>query len=231
MDKVTQTPVTSLTDYDVLLNQVVRLIDESRRTSSRVVNTVMTATYWLIGRHIVEYEQGGETRAVYGAALLKRMAEDLTARRGRGYSSTNLKQFRKFYLAHPDPKISQTPSAQLLIGRTEKGQTLSDPLAIGVISTRFPLPWSAYVSLLSVKNDQARHFYETEALRGGWGARQLDRQIDALFYERTAAAVQALCDCSRTSAPQGSQPRQAFQESAQGLSSRLGSRKILRLTR
>jgi predicted nuclease of restriction endonuclease-like (RecB) superfamily len=55
-----------------------------------------------------------------------------------------------------------------------------------VLPPRFPLPWSAYVRLLSVKNEHARHFYEAEALRSGWSVRQLDRQIDAQFYERTA---------------------------------------------
>ena len=65
-----------------------------------------------------------------------------------------------------------------------KAQTLSAE-STGAVS-RFPLPWSAYVRLLSVKNEQARKFYEAEALRGGWSVRQLDRQINSLFYERTA---------------------------------------------
>src|SRR5512132_1189127 len=65
-----------------------------------------------------------------------------------------------------------------------KAQTLSAELT-GPVS-HFPLPWSAYVRLLSVKDEQARKFYEAEALRGGWSVRQLDRQINSLFYERTA---------------------------------------------
>jgi predicted nuclease of restriction endonuclease-like (RecB) superfamily len=171
-------------DYDAMLNRVVRLIDEARRTSARTINALMTATYWSIGRHIVEYEQQGKTRAEYGEELLLRMAADLTARYGKGYSLTNLKQFRQFYLAYPPLQKSQTPSGLLLA--TKKGQTPSDQLAVRDFSARFPLPWSAYVRLLSVTSEQARKFYETEALRGGWSVRQLDRQINSLFYERTA---------------------------------------------
>ncbi|HYQ93475.1 MAG TPA: PDDEXK nuclease domain-containing protein [Burkholderiales bacterium] len=156
-----------------MLDRIFRLIDEARHVSARTVNALMTATYWSIGRHIVEFEQQGKTRAEYGEQLLKRVATDLAARYGRGYSLTNLKQFRHFYLAWPALQ-------------KEKGQTLSDQLAVRDFSARFRLPWSAYVSLLSVKNEQARKFYETEALRGGWSVRQLDRQINSLFYERTA---------------------------------------------
>jgi predicted nuclease of restriction endonuclease-like (RecB) superfamily len=147
------------------------LIEDARRASARTVNAITSATYWSIGRYIVEFEQHGKTRADYGEAILKRLAEDLAARYGRGYSLTNLKQFRHFYLAWP---------------ALQKGQTVSDQLAVRDLSTRFPLPWSAYVRLLSVKIEQARKFYEAEALRGGWSVRQLDRQINSLFYERTA---------------------------------------------
>ena len=59
-------------------------------------------------------------------------------------------------------------------------------LPFSSIASSFPLPWSAYVRLLGVKNEHARTFYETEALRGGWSVRQLDRQINSQFYERTA---------------------------------------------
>jgi predicted nuclease of restriction endonuclease-like (RecB) superfamily len=173
-------------DYDSMLDRVVGLIEEARRASARTVNAIMTATYWSIGRYIFEFEQQGKIRADYGEKLLKRMAADLAARYGRGYSLTNLKQFRHFYLAWPPLEKGQTVSGLLLPGTLEKGQTVSDQLALRDLSARFPLPWSAYVRLLSVTSEQARKFYETEALRGGWSVRQLDRQINSLFYERTA---------------------------------------------
>jgi predicted nuclease of restriction endonuclease-like (RecB) superfamily len=80
----------------------------------------------------------------------------------------------------------QTASGKSPAQRREKSQTVSDRLSLDDLVACFPLPWSAYVRLLSVKNEQARKFYEAEALRGGWSVRQLDWQINSLFYERTA---------------------------------------------
>src|SRR6266481_9337067 len=95
-------------DYDAMLDRVVRLIDQARRTSARTVNALMTATYWLIGRHIVEFEQAGKTRAEYGAELLKRLAADLSARYGRGFSKRNLEQMRLFYMSWPIQPIGRS---------------------------------------------------------------------------------------------------------------------------
>ena len=125
------------------------------------------------------------------------MATDLTRRFGRGFSRQNLQQMRQFYEAFPPEQICQTPSGKLLSSERilstspielprGKGQTVSGELAVRDLSARFPLPWSAYVRLLSVKSEPARKFYEIEALRGGWSVRQLDRQIGSQFHERTA---------------------------------------------
>lgn len=166
--------------YDNVLTEVVALLESARRTSARAVNAVMTATYWEIGRRIVESEQGGQRRADYGEDLIKRLAADLTARFGRGFGWRNLFQMRSLYLTYPD--ILQTVSAK---SGDEKSRTPSGQVAL-TAAQRFPLPWSHYVKLLSLKNPEARAFYEAEALRGGWSVRQLDRQISSLFYERTA---------------------------------------------
>ncbi len=182
-------------DYKVVLGDVASIVEAARRSALRTVNVAMTAAYWLIGRRIVEFEQAGRTRADYGAKLLKHLAENLTAKFGRGFSERNLEQMRLFYLSWP---ISQTLSAKFSdesrnpeihgICQTPSGksQTLSAESFLETASKRFPLPWSAYVRLLSVKNENARAFYQTEALRGGWSIRQLDRQINSQFYERTA---------------------------------------------
>lgn len=178
--------------YDEVLADIAALLEEARHAAARSVNAVMTATYWAIGRRVVEHEQGGEDRAGYGEELLKRLSKDLGARFGRGFSLTNLKQFRKFYLVWRSPEKGQTASGQL--APNGKGQTASDQSSGAVIPATadlaglpiFPLSWSHYVRLLSVENDHARRFYESEALRGGWTVRQLRRQIDTQFYERTA---------------------------------------------
>jgi hypothetical protein len=85
--------------YGKLLSGVVSLIEESRFAAVRSVNVVLTSTYWLVGQRIVEHEQSGSERAGYGEALLQRLAQDLTARLGRGFSERNLLQMRLFYVA------------------------------------------------------------------------------------------------------------------------------------
>jgi len=182
-----KTAPAKLAGYEGLFADVARVIAEARRSAARSVNAVMTATYWLVGRRIVEQEQGGKARAGYGEALLKQLSADLTERFGRGFSERNLEQMRAFHLGWP---ISQTLSAKSLPSPApaeadDISQTLSAE-SVGTLATRFPLPWSHYVRLLAVKNDNARAFYEDEALRGGWTVRQLDRQIQSQFYERTA---------------------------------------------
>jgi predicted nuclease of restriction endonuclease-like (RecB) superfamily len=170
-------------EYGGLIGGIAELLETARRNAARAVNALMTATYWEIGRRIVEFEQRGKKRAEYGEELLQRLAQDLTARFGRGFSYPNVNKFRQFYLAFPAPGILSTPSIE---SQRKKGQTTSGELAFRDLAARFPLPWSHYVRLLSTKSAEARRFYETEALRGGWSVRQLDRQIGSQFYERTA---------------------------------------------
>jgi predicted nuclease of restriction endonuclease-like (RecB) superfamily len=173
--------------YPEFISQLVGLLEQARRNSARSVNALMTATYWEIGRRIVEQEQRGQRRAQYGKALLRRLAADLTSRFGKGFSERNLLAMREFFLAW---SIPQTVSAELIEpgqtgGTPENPQTASAKSAGLARPSPFPLPWSHYVRLLSVNNRQARDFYEAEALRGGWSVRQLDRQIATQFFERT----------------------------------------------
>ena len=153
----------STAGYSDIHTGIVDLLETARRSVARSVNALMTASYWEIGRRIVVFEQGGEGRAGYGEALLKRLGDDLTRQFGRGFAWRNLTQMRAFYLAWTDEQILQTVSAK--------------SLDLPTLAANFPLPWSAYVRLLSVKNPAARTFYVTEALRCGWSVRQLDRQI------------------------------------------------------
>ena len=180
--------------YQAVFGDVSKIIDAARESAARSVNAAMTAAYWLIGRRIVEFEQSGEERAEYGAALMERLAEDLTAQFGRGFSSQNIYNMRLFYLSYHPNRIRQTLSGELAprprrqIFQTPSGEFGSPSVEVGFddLLKVFPLPWSAYVRLLSVRDEHARSFYEAEALRGGWSVRQLDRQIGSQFYERTA---------------------------------------------
>lgn len=152
-----------LARYQKTLADVSALLSAARSASARSVNSLMTTTYFLIGRRIVEDEQQGEVRADYGEQLVERLAADLTRRFGRGFSRRNLFLMRAFFL--DQRAIVQTPSAQ-----------------------SFPLPWSHYVRLMPLGSIDARRFYEREALTGGWTFKQLDRQVQSQFYERTMLA-------------------------------------------
>ena len=185
--------------YDTILSEVIDLLESARHASARAVNVFMTASYWQIGRRIIEWEQAGKERAAYGEALINRLSADLTKRFGRGFSRQNLQKMRLIYRIYPPEKICQTLSGKL---PSEKCQTLSgefkelvrvgngkllmtSPEIFEALSLAFPLSWSHYVRLISVDNEDTRRFYEAEALRGGWSVRQIDRQISTLFYERT----------------------------------------------
>lgn len=133
-------------EYQQIHNGIVQLLDTARTQTVRSINTIMTATYWEMGRRIVEFEQGGEARAAYGEQLIDRLSQDLSQRYKRGFSASNLWQFKKFYLYFQKIEILQTVSGE--------------SLHLAQLAKSFPLPWSAYVRLLSVKNPDARTFYE-----------------------------------------------------------------------
>lgn len=164
--------------YQAILEEVSAIVAAARRSAVRSVNAFITASSWLIGRRIVESEQEGGERAEYGTALIQRLSTELTRKFGRGFSRQNLQLMRLFYLTYSSAGICQTASGKFTIAATEA--------RLEAILSAFPLPWSAYVRLLSVRTERAREFYEQEALQGGWTVRQLERQINSQFYERTA---------------------------------------------
>jgi hypothetical protein len=96
--------------YELILGDISNVIDAARRSAARSVNSIMTVAYWLIGRRIVEHEQGGKVRAEYGEAILGRLSTDLEGRYGRGFGVDNLQRFRAFYLIYPSNGIYATLS-------------------------------------------------------------------------------------------------------------------------
>ena len=122
-----------ITNYGDILNGVVELLESARRTSARATNAIMTATYWEVGRRIVECEQCGKSRAEYGDSIINRLSIDLTARVGRGYSGRNLRQMRAFYLgwqiwqtvSAKSVSVEKTRSMYVILGDVPKGQTAS----------------------------------------------------------------------------------------------------------
>ena len=126
--------------YSALVKDLNGLLESARRAAARTVNAVMTATYWEIGRRIVEFEQGGEKQAEYGAEPLETLAANLTRRFGRGFSRQNSQYMRQFYVAFPPDKIRQTLSS--------KSETLSRIFTLDPLAEAFLFPWSHYILLI-----------------------------------------------------------------------------------
>lgn len=151
MSAATQKPAALPAGYAGIHGSIVELLDTARQAAARSVNALMTASYWEIGRRIVEAEQKGRRRAGYGEQLMERLSADLTARFGRGFGVNNLESMRRFFLAYPQSEISQTVSGKLENeSPAEKSQTVSRKFALSELAQAFTLPWSAYVRLLSV---------------------------------------------------------------------------------
>ncbi|MGB4335543.1 MAG: PDDEXK nuclease domain-containing protein [Chromatiaceae bacterium] len=180
-------------DFHALVSLCLQAHEQMQQQAAKTVNRLLVVRNWLIGRHIVEYEQQGSDRAKYGRRLIAALSECLRSQGLNGCSATNLKQCRTFYLSYKG--IGQTASD--LLPPTQTGQTPSDPLEVNptplpsglpvdALLKRFSLGWSHYIALLSIDNPAERRFYEIEALAGGWGVRDLERQIASSLYERLA---------------------------------------------
>jgi predicted nuclease of restriction endonuclease-like (RecB) superfamily len=168
------------------------LIAGARTTVARGVDLVQVHTNFEIGRRIVQEEQRGKDRAAYGEQVIQELADRLTGEFGRGFSLSNLRSMRQFYLQNQD-RIRQTVTGEL--DAPEKSQSMTGQLAIlqsltGILGPPPPRPftlgWSHYVFLLRVDNPNERSFYEIEATEQNWTVRDLKRQFDSGLYERLA---------------------------------------------
>ena len=142
-----------------LISQLRGLIESARKQALQAVDTIQVRTCWEIGRHIVEFEQQGQDRAMYGARLIPKLAESLTDEFGKGFDERNLRHMRAFFQGFPI-----------------------------WYAVRTELSWTHYRNLLRVENEQARNWYVQEAASQNWSTRALDRQIGTLYYERLLAS-------------------------------------------
>ncbi len=134
-------------DYEHLLIKISETYSSGQVKATHAVNTQLLETYWQIGQHIVEFEQGGNVRAEYGKALISNLAKDLSLLHGKGFSRSNIVYMRLLYIRYP---ISQKPSHQL--------------------------SWSHFVELLKIEDDLERKFYENQTIAEKWSIPQLKRK-------------------------------------------------------
>ncbi|MDO9323507.1 MAG: DUF1016 N-terminal domain-containing protein, partial [Methanoregula sp.] len=182
-----------------LVQEIQDLVQKARRTAAQNVNTLQVVTNFEIGRRIVEYEQQGSRRAGYGKQILKELSHRLTEEIGRGFSTTNLKYMRLFYLEYVEivPQIPETLSAQLP-AKTQTGTPISQTVS-DQFKPRFSLSWSHYIFLMNIDNRDERRFYEIESRQNQWSLSELKRQFNSAIYERLSlsrdkSGVKSLAD-------------------------------------
>jgi len=188
-----------------------QILESARAGLARSVNTTQVVANWLIGREIVEEEQHGHKRAGYGEQLIAELSARLQADFGRGFAVRNLETFRQFYVTYSQlveiPHAVRAESATRKIPRalrafsttaSMKGDAVRNQSALPVISPaaggeswqpgwlHANLSWTHYRMLLRVEKPETRSFYEIEAIQNHWSARELERQINSLLFERLA---------------------------------------------
>jgi len=146
-----------LKNYQSLKSQIGELLNLGRENAGRAVNTILVQTYWQIGRHIVEFEQGGNEKSEYGSSVLDRLSKDLTLEYGKGFSRSNLFLVRQFYIKYP------------------KIQTVS-----GFLN------WSHFCEILKADNELEISFYSKECAKEKWSVRELKRQMKSMLFHRIA---------------------------------------------
>lgn len=174
---------------NMLVNDLHSIVSKARSKAFAAVNYSLVERNWRIGQRIVEEEQNGASRAEYGKHVIEVASAALTKEFGKGFSETNIMNFKKFYLKFKELTIPQTLSEEF---KKQKHQTLSDESSLlpqkgQTQPAQFELrllPWSHYERLIRVEDKKAREWYAKEAFEQGWSYRTLNRNINTLYYER-----------------------------------------------
>ena len=174
---------------NMLVNDLRSIVSKARSKAFAAVNYSLVERNWRIGQRIVEEEQNGTSRAEYGKHVIEVASAALTKEFGKGFSYTNIANYKRFYLTFSDLQILQTVSEEF---KKQKHQTLSDESSLlpqkdqtqSIQSELRLLPWSHYERLIRVEDKKAREWYAKEAFEQGWSFRTLNRNINTLYYER-----------------------------------------------
>ncbi len=174
---------------NMLVNDLRSIVSKARSKAFAAVNYSLVERNWRIGKRIVEQEQNGASRAEYGKHVIEIASAALTEEFGKGFSYTNIANYKRFYLTFNNLQILQTVSEEF---KKQKHQTLSDESSLlpqkdqtqSIQSELRLLPWSHYERLIRVEDKKAREWYAKEAFNEGWSYRTLNRNINTLYYER-----------------------------------------------
>ena len=184
-------------NFEKLITDIEQTHGILQKNAVSSVNINLSLRNWLIGCYIVEFEQNGSDRAVYGQRLLERLAQQL--KHIKGLTASELSRFRTFYQIYPHffGTVSQELKHRFDFEEVKILGTLSQESVSVAISPKNSVPavkpekllrnlsYSHFVELIKMTDPLKRAFYEIESIKGIWGVRTLKRQIDTLLYERT----------------------------------------------
>ena len=171
-------------EENIFIKDLRTIVSAARDTSYRMANIMQVLQNWLIGRRIVVQEQQGRARADYGKHIIELASLSLSEAFGRGFSETQVRNYRKFYLAFSNLLIQQTAPAEFRsrlasIQQTMPAESVSDGIVLPV-----QLSWSHYERLIRIADPKARMWYMQEAATQQWDYRTLKRNIDSQYYYR-----------------------------------------------
>ncbi|MDA8159157.1 MAG: PDDEXK nuclease domain-containing protein [Desulfobacteraceae bacterium] len=176
-------------NFDALVQAIASLHERTRTAATKAVNVALTLRNWLIGAHIVEFEQQGEDRAAYGERLLPNLAGRLSSAGVPRADERELRRFRQFYLSYPQIRDAVNPelAGPLQLAAKREAATPESGLSATLLINR--LSFTHFQLLLDLDSHQKRAFYEVESIKGGWSVRELKRQIASLYYERSGLSL------------------------------------------
>ena len=174
---------------NMLVNDLRSIVSKARSKAFAAVNYSLVERNWRIGQRIVEQEQNGASRAEYGKHVIEIASAALTEEFGKGFSYTNIANYKRFYLTFNNLQILQTVSEEFNnpIQQTLPAKSSTPHKEDKAESTQSELrllPWSHYERLIRVEDKKAREWYAKEAFNEGWSYRTLNRNINTLYYER-----------------------------------------------
>lgn len=198
-----------LLSFEHLVNLIGQAHAELTAEASRAVNTSLTLRNWLIGFHIVEYEQRGTDRAQYGDKLVEMLSDRLIEAGVNRTEARELRRYRRFYLTYPQIRESVSPELTSHFLRLRASDEIRESVTpvLGGRHLLTNLSFTHFVELIAIHDPLKRAFYETECLRGYWSVRELKRQIASHYYERSGLSwdKQRLSDISQKGAEKVSQ--------------------------
>ncbi len=184
-------------EIDNLYGDSCLIIEDAREKAYRAVNTALTIRNWLLGKRIAQEKLEEDGRAQYGKQVMETLAEMLTAKYGKGLDKISLHNYVRFYKFFPNivdavrqqsEKVDTVCQQLVNTSKSERNEILETVSPkFGIVNAVSPqlLPWCHYRELIRVEDDEARFWYEKEAINEVWSVRTLHRNIASQYYYRT----------------------------------------------